>query len=122
MQEGERASSLLPQEDTGDKGKGLRTQKKGKVGAGRGSGGKVKKMPLLGPTALARGVHSCPLSCTDGNAESCCTSLDAKEGSVRDPTVPMPEDREQCIFAHWPHCHYRHKLTYLSCGPRAGVN
>lgn len=59
MQEGERASSLLPQEDNpADKGKGLRTQKKGKAGAGRGQMGKTKKMSLLGPTALARGEHS----------------------------------------------------------------
>ena len=117
MQEGERASSLLPQEDTGDKGKGLRTQKKGKVGAGRGSGGKVKKMSLLGPTALARGVHSWPLSWTDGNVESCFTSLGAKECSVRDPTEAMPEDREQCIFAYLPHHDDRQKLIYsTSCG------
>ena len=55
MQEGERASSLLPHEDNpADKGKGLRTQKKGKAGAGRGQG-KAKKLSLLGPTALARG-------------------------------------------------------------------
>ena len=55
MQEGERASSLLPREDNpADKGKGLRTQKKGKAGAGRGQG-KAKKLSLLGPTALARG-------------------------------------------------------------------
>ena len=55
VQEGERASSLLPHEDNpADKGKGLRTQKKGKAGAGRGQG-KAKKLSLLGPTALARG-------------------------------------------------------------------
>ena len=58
MQEGERASSLLPHEDNpADKGKGLRTQKKGKAGAGRGQG-KAKKLSLLGPTALARGELS----------------------------------------------------------------
>ena len=56
IQEGERASSLLPQEDNpADKGKGLRQQKKGKAGAGRGSGAKSKKLSLLGPTALTRG-------------------------------------------------------------------
>ena len=55
-QEGERASSLLPQEDNpADKGKGLRQQKKGKAGAGRGSGAKSKKLSLLGPTTLTRG-------------------------------------------------------------------
>ena len=58
-QEGERASSLLPHEDNpADKGKGLRTQKKGKAGAGRGQG-KAKKLSLLGPTALARGELRC---------------------------------------------------------------
>ena len=59
IQEGERASSLLPQEDNpADKGKGLRQQKKGKAGAGRGSGAKSKKLSLLGPTALTRGKQS----------------------------------------------------------------
>lgn len=49
----------MPQEDNpADKGKGLRTQKKGgKPGAGRGQS-KVKKMSLLGPTVLARGELS----------------------------------------------------------------
>ena len=58
----------MPQEDNpADKGKGLRTQKKGgKPGAGRGQS-KGKKMSLLGPTVLARGelIRSLGFCCKD---------------------------------------------------------
>ena len=61
-----------------DKGKGLRTQKKGKAGAGRGQG-KAKKLSLLGPTALARGEPSCLGHAASGyeklwsTPSDCCT-------------------------------------------------